>query len=73
MAAFAQRKPYIPPGDYLEIERAAAFKSEYLNGEMWADGRGDGIAYGHCEQSCGNPSRRKSKAAHAACTAPTCA
>lgn len=36
MAAYAQRKPYIPPEDYLEIERAADSKSEYLNGEMWA-------------------------------------
>ena len=36
MAAFAQQKSYIPPEDYLEIERAAEYKSEYLNGEMWA-------------------------------------
>ncbi len=36
MAAFAQPKSYIPPEDYLEIERAAERKSEYLNGEMWA-------------------------------------
>ena len=36
MTAVARRKPYIPPEDYLEIERAATCKSEYSNGEMWA-------------------------------------
>lgn len=36
MSAEAQRKYYIPPEDYLEIERAAEYKSEYLNGEIWA-------------------------------------
>jgi Uma2 family endonuclease len=29
-------KPYLTPQQYLEIERAAEFKSEYFNGEMFA-------------------------------------
>ena len=29
-------KPYITPGEYLEIERSAEYKSEYYNGEMYA-------------------------------------
>jgi hypothetical protein len=29
-------KPYITPEQYLEIERAAEYKSEYFNGEMFA-------------------------------------
>ncbi|MDY0092470.1 MAG: Uma2 family endonuclease [Candidatus Vecturithrix sp.] len=36
MAIETQRKHYISPEDYLEIERAAEYRSEYLNGEMWA-------------------------------------
>jgi Uma2 family endonuclease len=31
-----QAKPYITPEQYLEIERAAEFKSEYFQGEMFA-------------------------------------
>ncbi len=30
------KKPYISPEKYLEIERAAEYKSEYFNGEMFA-------------------------------------
>ena len=32
----AATKPYITPAEYLARERAAEFKSEYLNGEMFA-------------------------------------
>lgn len=32
----AQRIPTISPEEYLAIERAAAFKSEYVCGQMWA-------------------------------------
>ncbi len=31
-----QRIPYVTPEDYLEAERAAAFKSEYYSGQIWA-------------------------------------
>jgi Uma2 family endonuclease len=31
-----QPKPYLTPEQYLEIERAAEYKSEYFNGEMFA-------------------------------------
>jgi hypothetical protein len=31
-----QPKTYLTPEQYLEIERAAEFKSEYLQGEMFA-------------------------------------
>ena len=31
-----QPKPYITPEQYLEIERAAEFRSEYFDGEMFA-------------------------------------
>ena len=31
-----QPKPYLTPQQYLEIERAAEYKSEYFNGEMFA-------------------------------------
>ena len=31
-----QAKPYLTPEQYLEIERAAEYKSEYFNGEMFA-------------------------------------
>ena len=31
-----QRKPYISPQEYLELERAAETKSEYFNGEIFA-------------------------------------
>lgn len=32
----AQRKPRLTPAEYLEIERAAEFRSEYFDGEMFA-------------------------------------
>ena len=31
----AQTVPYLTPDEYLEIERKAEYKSEYLNGRMW--------------------------------------
>jgi Uma2 family endonuclease len=31
-----QAKPFLTPEQYLEIERAAEYKSEYFNGEMFA-------------------------------------
>ena len=34
----SQPKPYITPEEYLEIERAAEFKSEYFQGEMFPMG-----------------------------------
>jgi Uma2 family endonuclease len=35
-------KPFITPEQYLEIERNAEYKSEYLNGEMFAMAGGSG-------------------------------
>ena len=32
----AQRKPHLTPAEYLQIERAAEFRSEYFDGEMFA-------------------------------------
>src|SRR5690349_15631354 len=32
----AAPKPKLTPAEYLAVERKAAFKSEYLNGEMFA-------------------------------------
>ncbi len=32
----AQQQPYLTPEQYLEIERAAQFRSEYYNGRMYA-------------------------------------
>ncbi len=31
-----QPVPYVSPDDYLQSERAAAFKSEYYSGQVWA-------------------------------------
>ncbi len=36
MTAQAQHEPYITPQEYLVIERAAEYKSEYFDGEMFA-------------------------------------
>ena len=33
---FLQPKPYITPEQYLDIERAAEYRSEYFDGEMFA-------------------------------------
>jgi len=40
----SQPKSFITPEQYLEIERAAEFKSEYYQGEMFAR---EGAVYGH--------------------------
>lgn len=37
-----QTKPFLTPEQYLEIERNAEYKSEYLNGEMFAMAGGSG-------------------------------
>jgi Uma2 family endonuclease len=41
-----QPKTYLTPEQYLEMERAAAYKSEYFNGEMfpWGDSQTAGMA-----------------------------
>lgn len=36
MTALPQPKPYYSPEEYLALERAAEFRSEYLNGEIFA-------------------------------------
>ncbi|MEP7010950.1 MAG: Uma2 family endonuclease [Acidobacteriota bacterium] len=42
--AIAQTKPRLSPAEYLEIERAAETKSEYIEGEMYAM---SGASYAH--------------------------
>ncbi len=42
--AIAQTKPHLSPAEYLEIERAAETKSEYIEGEMYAM---SGASYEH--------------------------
>jgi len=48
-----QSKPFITPEQYLEIERNAEYKSEYLNGEMFAMAGGSGPH----NQICSNVNR----------------
>src|ERR1035441_6148085 len=48
----AQPPPYLTPAEYLEIERAAEYKSEYFEGVMWPlGGVPSGMAGGRWEHN----------------------
>ncbi len=60
-----QAKPFLTPEQYLEIERKAAFKSEYYQGEMFAMG---GAKYAHNVMAGNISASLHQQLRHAPCT-----